>query len=405
MKYIPKHQWGKSIVPIYTSFQQADTVLNPTGYTVKPTEKKSEVAEYMKRQEAENLKRRQASDVYTDPTTGKTTIQSQGITPVASPIDFAVGGVGALYNGGTKLLGTAFELMNPLPVSYKDLVSKIGAKQIAMATSKIENPLYLEKVWGRLNSSSKLAQDPAGYTLQLPFNLIRKKLNEKDTKLVDELLSTHYNWDDNTARTILTNKRLKIAKLQRQTDNIYDNLSSKITPTLVDLRNPLGTGAAGTAYPTKRINNVVKFGTVPRFETAESLKAITKVGKENMNPRIGVPNVIHKVDNVDSENIYAQVMKRVPGEPIVGSLKVSQESLDELQSALEKLRLDNIHLDYANPKNILYDKSTGKLSAVDFNTTPPPGSSFNAINKIHGTIKDNLEDRFIYDVSPDEIFY
>lgn len=64
--------------------------------------------------EQENTKK--TSEVYTDPQTNKTVVQSIGIKPTASPIDFAVGGIGALYSGGTKLLGAFTDLANPIPM-------------------------------------------------------------------------------------------------------------------------------------------------------------------------------------------------------------------------------------------------------------------------------------------------
>lgn len=83
---------------------------------------KSDLAEYIKKKQNYT---KEHSDVYTDPETGKTVVQSIGIQPTASPIDAAVLGAAALYSGGAELLGSMINLANPIPIPSKlNLFSK-----------------------------------------------------------------------------------------------------------------------------------------------------------------------------------------------------------------------------------------------------------------------------------------
>ena len=84
--------------------------------------KQSEVYAFIKKQQEYQ---KEHSDVYKDPHTGETVIQSIGIQPSASPIDAAVLGVGALYSGGVGLLGSMADLVNPFNLRIKNFDSKI----------------------------------------------------------------------------------------------------------------------------------------------------------------------------------------------------------------------------------------------------------------------------------------
>ena len=84
--------------------------------------KQSELFNYIQKN---NEIQKARSDIYTDPQTGKQVIQNIGIKPSASPIDAAVLGVGALYSGGMGLLGSMANMLSPVPLPSKNILSNI----------------------------------------------------------------------------------------------------------------------------------------------------------------------------------------------------------------------------------------------------------------------------------------
>jgi hypothetical protein len=84
--------------------------------------KQSELFNYIQKN---NEIQKARSDIYTDPQTGKQVIQNIGIQPSASPIDAAVLGVGALYSGGMGLLGSMANMLSPVPLPSKNILSNI----------------------------------------------------------------------------------------------------------------------------------------------------------------------------------------------------------------------------------------------------------------------------------------
>lgn len=100
-------------------------VITPYEQWLKQRDQKRNVSEIAEKIKKESEQTKKTSEVYTDPKTKKTVVQSIGIQPTISPIDLAVGGVGALYSGGSKLLGGMQNMFNPLPTSFK------GARNIS----------------------------------------------------------------------------------------------------------------------------------------------------------------------------------------------------------------------------------------------------------------------------------
>lgn len=124
MKYIPKFQ--KPFSPLI-ALPGGNRNINTNRPVITPNEEyqkqklqeknKSQLAEYI-----QNKKQYQEehSDIVRNPKGEIEKIQSIGIQPTASPIDLGIGLVAAGTVGGVKMIGNALEMINPLPISYKD---------------------------------------------------------------------------------------------------------------------------------------------------------------------------------------------------------------------------------------------------------------------------------------------
>lgn len=113
-------------------------IITPYQEWVKQNAYQSPVAKQIKES---SQRQREQSEVYAEPN-GKVTVYSKGIQPTASPIDFAVGGIGALYGGGLKLAGTQLDLVNPIPMpNVSKLIRKID-DHLPAAVDKAMKPRY-----------------------------------------------------------------------------------------------------------------------------------------------------------------------------------------------------------------------------------------------------------------------
>ncbi len=113
-------------------------VITPYQEWVKQNAYQSPVAKQIKES---SQRQREQSEIYTEPS-GKVTVYSKGIQPTVSPIDFAVGGIGALYGGGLKLAGSQYDLVNPIPMpNVSKLIRKID-DHLPAAVDKAMKPKY-----------------------------------------------------------------------------------------------------------------------------------------------------------------------------------------------------------------------------------------------------------------------
>jgi hypothetical protein len=302
------------------------------------------------------------------------------------------------YNTGKNLIGTERGLMsigkgfkpatltreeamanlsNPELYNALDRRTELISRDPAFAFSKDAKELGLRGIGDNVDfrRSQKLvkAANDEVERLQKLYDksgtyFMGKRIN-KDKALANELLNA-------TSNKVKTNYEVDQFWKQRSADRLRLPINLKST-------NKVGEGAFTEVYPTTfDENTLVKIGNVPEFETPETMQHIVNVGKELNNPRLGLPYKAvnfgepYRAWNTDTQSeffkpsrLYAQIMPRVPGRPGI-PFNPSQQAVEEYIDMIKELEKRNIHLDYVNPQNTMYDDATDQFSIIDVNTTP-----------------------------------
>lgn len=208
-----------------------------------------------------------------------------------------------------------------------------------------------------------------------------KRIN-KDKALANELLNA-------TSNKVKTNYEVDQFWKQRSADRLRLPINLKST-------SKVGEGAFTEVYPTTfDKNTLVKIGNVPQWETPETMQHIVNVGKELNNPRLGLPSKTvnfgepYRAWNTDTQSeifkpskLYAQIMPRVPGRPGI-PFNPSQQAVEEYIDMIKELEKRNIHLDYINTQNTMYDDATDQFSIIDVNTTPDDMFFLENVNNVN----------------------